>query len=77
MDHSPLPGTSYYRLSQTNLDDHIAYLRVKQVINIKGNDFEVKAITPGNGLLSVQINSSGQSIYQLRIYDLQGRERKK
>ncbi|MBK9570463.1 MAG: metallophosphoesterase [Chitinophagaceae bacterium] len=76
MDYSPLPGTSYYRLSQTSLDDHKEYLRVKQVINIKGNDFEVKAITPGNGLLSVQINSSGQSIYQLRIYDLQGRERR-
>ncbi len=76
VDYSPLPGTSYYRLSQTNLDDHKEYLRVKQVINNKGNDFEVKTITPGRGLLSLQINSYNQSVYQLRIYDLQGRERR-
>ncbi len=76
VDFNPLIGTSYYRLSQTNLDDHKEYLRVKQVINNTGKDFEVKAFSGGSGILSVQINSSNNSVYQLRIYDMQGRERK-
>jgi hypothetical protein len=76
VDNTPLIGTSYYRLVQTDLDDRKEYLRIKQVINNKGKDFEVKGISAGNGLLSLQINSSNQSIYQVRIYDMQGRERR-
>lgn len=75
-DLNPLMGTSYYRLSQTDMDDHTEYLRIKQIVNNTGKDFEVKAISGNNGLLTLQINSSAQTIYQLRIYDVQGRERK-
>jgi hypothetical protein len=51
-------------------------LRVKQIVNNKGKDFDVRAISVGNGMLSLQINSSDQSVYQLRIFDMSGRERK-
>ena len=76
VDLNPLIGTSYYRLSQTNIDGHTEYLRIKQIVNNTGKDFEVKAISGSNGLLTLQVNSSTQTTYQLRIYDVQGRERK-
>ncbi|TXI31511.1 MAG: T9SS type A sorting domain-containing protein, partial [Niabella sp.] len=75
-DYNPLLGTSYYRLSQTDLDGSKEYLGVKKIINNKGKDFEVRAISPGNGVLALQINSSNQSVYQLRVFDISGRERK-
>ena len=76
VDINPLLGVSYYRLTQTDIDDHKEYLRVKQIVNNKGKDFALKAISAGNGILSLQINSSDQSVYQLRIFDMGGRERK-
>jgi len=75
-DLNPLPGVSYYRLSQTDINNHTEYLRIKQIVNNAGKDFEVKALSGSAGSLSLQINSSAQSIYQLRIYDILGRERK-
>lgn len=77
VDYDPFSGISYYRLVQSDIDDRKEYLGIKQVINNKGKDFEVKAISSGSGILSLRINSSNQSIYQLRIVDMSGRERKK
>ena len=76
VDYDPFIGVSYYRLSQTDFNDQKDYLRIKQVINNRGKDFEVKAISAGSGLLLLQINSSNQGVYQVRIYDIHGRERK-
>ena len=76
VDIHPLTGVSFYRLTQTDIDDHKQYLRVKQIVNNKGKDFDVRAISVGSGMLSLQINSSDQSVYQLRIFDMSGRERK-
>lgn len=72
-DPLPLTGTSYYRLSQTNIDDRKEYLGVRQIKNY-GKDFDVKAITAGGGLLSLEISAAAQGVYQLRVYDMQGRE---
>lgn len=75
-DVNPLLGVSYYRLVQTDFDNNKEYLRIKKIINNKGKDFEVRVISPGNGMLTMQINSSNQSVYQLRVFDMSGRERR-
>ncbi len=76
VDNDPILGVSYYRLTQTNHDDRKEYLGVKQIINNKGIDYELKAIALGSGKLRLQINSSSQSTYQVRIIDMLGRTRK-
>ncbi len=75
IDESPLPGTSYYRLSQTDLDDHTKYLGIKRIAN-SGRPFEVKTISSSNGNLVLQISSVHQTTAQLHVYDMSGRERK-
>lgn len=74
VDPSPLTGISYYRLSQTDFDQHIQYLGTKQVVNNNPKDFEVRSVSLKNSTLSLQINSSTQGNFLLRVYDLQGRE---
>lgn len=75
-DFSPLAGISYYRLAQTDLNDHKEYLQVKKIVNNTGKDFDIKAMATGNGIVTIQINSTLQNLYQLKIFDLQGRELK-
>ncbi len=75
-DYSPLLGTSYYRLLQTDIDNSKEYLGVRQVNYNKNKNFEVRAIGGTNGTLTLQINSLKPDIYRIRIYDIQGRERK-
>jgi hypothetical protein len=73
VDASPLTGLSHYRLSQTNFDGKKSYLGTKTITNnIK--DFEAKVVSVSNRTLTLQINSSDQGNYYLRVYDLQGRE---
>ena len=73
-DASPLPGVSYYRLSQTNIDAHTEYMGVKRVDNAGFKDFDVKALTGASNKLVLQINSTVQGQYKLTIFDIQGRK---
>ena len=74
VDASPLPGVSYYRLSQTNFDGNKTYLGTKTNTNNGGKELEAKVVGSFNNTLTLQINAPVQATYQLRVYDLQGRE---
>lgn len=74
VDGAPVPGISYYRLSQTDVDHRIEYLGTKQVMNSSPKDFDVKTVSVSNRTLALQISAQTQGNLQLRIYDLQGRE---
>lgn len=73
-DDKPLRGTSYYRLSQTDIDNHKEYLGTRRIIN-STSDFEVKTVSASNGKLKLQISADRQESVQLRVYDISGRER--
>lgn len=75
VDEFPLTGTSYYRLSQTDIDNHKEYLGTKRIDN-NASGFEAKTISSSNGKLVLQISSANRVNAQLRIYDINGRERK-
>jgi hypothetical protein len=75
-DHAPAPGTSYYRLSQTDLDGKVKHLGIKRLANNSIQGLEVKTLGVNNGQLVLQISSSAQVDAQIRIFDLSGRERK-
>jgi hypothetical protein len=74
VDYSPLPGTSYYRLSQTDIDNRIHHYDVKKIINTAEKGFTVKQLSEGNGLLVLSINSSGTDKLNLRVFDMSGKE---
>lgn len=74
-DEFPLTGTSYYRLSQTDIDNRKEYLGIKRIVN-NAKDFEVKTISTTGGKLALQIINANPVQAQLRIYDINGRERK-
>ncbi len=73
-DPSPLPGTSYYRLSQTDFDNHMAYMGIKRIQNDRLKDFDVKTLSGFSGRLVLQVNSQVQAIYQVSIIDMGGRK---
>jgi hypothetical protein len=75
VDEFPLPGTSYYRLSQTDIDSHKEYLGIKRIVNNE-KEFEVKTLSTSKGKLVLQISSVNRLNAQLRIFDITGRERK-
>ena len=74
VDETPLGGTSYYRLSQTDIDNRKEYLGTRRIVN-QAEDFEVKTLSSSNGKLVLQINTASQSTAHLRVYDMSGRER--
>lgn len=73
-DANPLPGTSYYRLLQTDIDARTEYMGVRKVVNTKVKDFEVKQLTEKAGKLVLQINTRSQSGYSITIVDMSGRK---
>ena len=73
-DASPLTGVSYYRLSQTDFDGKVEYLATRKITYTTARNFDVKAVSVSNRVLTLQINSAKQENLRLRIYDLQGRE---
>ena len=74
IDPLPLSGKSYYRLSQTNLDDHKEYMAIKRVDNGSVRGFEVKTVSTYNNTLALQINTTESNQYRLMVYDISGRK---
>lgn len=73
-DEFPLTGTSYYRLSQTDIDGRTAHLGIRRIVNT-AKEFEAKTVSTSGGKLVLQINSASRTVTHLRIYDLAGRVR--
>jgi hypothetical protein len=75
IDDSPLPGISFYRLSQKDQNDNTAYLGVKKIINNYTDDFEVRTLSAVNSRLIVEISTKKQANCYLRVHDIAGREK--
>lgn len=73
IDHTPLTGTSFYRLSQTDGDDHTRSIGVRKIENA-ARAFEAKTLSTYNNTLILQINTTVQDVYQLQVYDINGKK---
>jgi hypothetical protein len=70
-DESPLPGTSYYRISQTDFDGNTT---IKDMIAFNGcgaNPDLINAFS-SNGTIDININSAGADNYNITLYTLLG-----
>lgn len=74
VDANPLPGTSFYRLSQTDFDAKVKYVGIRRITNNNINTVEVKTLSGYSGKLVLQINTELQGKYNIRVIDLAGRE---
>lgn len=71
-DHYPLPGTSYYRLKQTDLDGTYAHSQVRAINNTGSKPIVVYPNPVGNTLT---IDLDGQKAdTRMLIYDVSGRQ---
>lgn len=75
VDESPLTGTSYYRLSQTDIDNRKEYLGIRRIAN-NVKEFDAKTISSSGGKLVLQFNAVSAETVQLQIYDINGRKLK-
>ncbi|HEX2608008.1 MAG TPA: metallophosphoesterase [Flavisolibacter sp.] len=71
-DKHPLKGLGYYRLAQTDADNHTRYFDVRKVNYTEGSGFEVKLHAGSQGV-ALYINSAQAGKLSLEIYDLSGR----
>jgi acylphosphatase len=79
-DHSILPGTSYYRLKQTDYDGHFEYFNIES-INNKGinnsTDGEIEIISvfpnPFSNSFTAEIKSKSAGAIEIQIIDMNGK----
>ncbi len=74
VDSFPLTGKSFYRLSQTDLDNRREYMGIKRIDFNPLTNFDVKVTGAQNNTLVLQIHSGSRGVYQLDIYDMLGRK---
>ncbi|MCW3085266.1 MAG: hypothetical protein JWP12_2632 [Bacteroidetes bacterium] len=68
-DNNPLPGTSYYRLKQTDFDGHYKYSNVVPV-NIVSKDFELVNTYTNSaaGVLEITLNNNSNYLIKFDLY---------
>ena len=76
-DHLPLPGISYYRLGQTDLDDRVQYLGVRRINNMEVKDFSVKVLSGYPGQMVLQLSTTDEGAYNINVFDVTGQLRLK
>ncbi|HMU08453.1 MAG TPA: metallophosphoesterase [Ferruginibacter sp.] len=74
VDHTPMYGMNYYRLSQTDLDGNIRYYETKRVNYQSSKAFSAGILNNGNGQVSVVIQSEYAVKAGLKVIDMFGKE---
>lgn len=72
-DREPLEGINYYRLKQTDYDGQFEYFNTVAA-GCAATAAEVNVYpNPANNNITISFSSSGNTAYQLRIYDVTGK----
>lgn len=75
VDEQPLPGISYYRLSQTDLDRHTKYFPIKSVERrVENLPLEKLSLSPNPASSLVTIRESEDELGEITITDLLGQD---
>lgn len=72
LDYYPLPGVSFYRLKQFDLDGKFSYSSVIQINGVDAKEFNA-FVNVASGTLQVRIPQSASSVCLLYLYDASGR----
>lgn len=74
-DYSPFPGTSYYRLKQTDYDGQFTYSSTRSVHSGSTDYKEVRIYpNPANDVLTVQITGNPNDSFSVTLSDFSGRQ---
>jgi hypothetical protein len=74
-DLMPLPGISYYRLLQTDIDDRVQYLGIRRINNLEVKDFSVKVLSGYPGQMVLQLSTTDKGLYNINVFDVAGQLR--
>lgn len=72
IDHAPYPGTSYYRLKQTDFNGGFTYSNIRAV-NLPGMDIVQVFPNPAADMVTFLLGSTERVDINIRIYDKLGR----
>ena len=72
LDQQPIPGKSFYRLKQVDVDGRFSYSSIIQINGVASQGFRVWMV-PGSDQLAVQIPQSNMEVSSLQVYDAAGR----
>lgn len=72
VDYEPLPGTSYYRLSQTDFNGNTKNLTIKSVNNKNDDGMFSVFPNPTTGILNINYSCSAATGGILTVYDCNG-----
>ena len=72
-DNTPLIGTSYYRLGQTDFDGNVQYTPIKSV-NFEGIEIISAHPNPSDGDVKIIINLTGSYDFEISVYSILGQE---
>ncbi len=71
IDENPLPGISYYRLKQVDIDGNFTFTPIRSIINDPVLDFTVYPIPAKD---EVKINTGNEELDHLQLFDLLGEQ---
>lgn len=72
VDYSPLPGTSYYRLSQTDFNGITKRINIIPISNTKDDGMFSIVPNPTNGVVNIAYSCNTNTNAVLKIYDSNG-----
>ena len=72
-DYSPLPGTSYYRLKQTDFDGTFTYSRIVAVQMQKQSSLTISPNPAGQDGIRIHLSESNESRLSIQITDALGK----
>ena len=73
IDPAPLPGVSYYRLSQTDINGGVNYLNIVSVNNIENDGLFTVVPNPTDGIVNITYSCDAATTGMLNLYDCNGR----
>ena len=72
IDPQPLDNTSFYRLSQVDIDGTEKYFDIKKIINHRDNDFYADAYVTGTNMVQMQLYSDKAAQLHWRAIGMNG-----
>ena len=73
VDEAPLPGTSYYRLKQTDFDDQYSYSPVQAVTRPETDEVPIR-VFPNPVSNELNLFTDGRALTEVQVFDLHGHD---